>query len=775
MPAAEYDVLVHLKVSRESQKAMGVAAGTFRATMKRAAADQKAMTRAEMARTKAAEREKLRALGVEARRKRQNEAMETRAARAAERDRKKREAEKARDARRARADGARRRAEFSGNMGKSVSGGGGFFSGLGTGGAAAWAGRAATTIATVLAGGIAAGLGMALKSGLDDNIGREALTGKIGTTLQLFDFNATGADGKAQGMGEQYAENLENARWYQQELQRIADSSPGDVGQVTDLFSGMLPGMAAITQDAERITNLTQKTTLLAAVLGNNFALVGEQSSRILSGGAGADMETWRTALQKPIRDAGILEGSFKKSQGLGEKLTTAFNNLAPEKRLELFEKALEKLGKPVSDYFENSWDGIMSQAKSSLMMIRRELGRAPFEMLKNRVKEVNKSGLLKRGSEGYKGLMDFAGFIGQRVGSALVKGIDIAERAGDYVGRNWENIVLKAQTASYYLVEGAKTAVSLMGVKMGVGVAATGVGAVAKGASAAASIASMGMAALIAGPAFLAAGVAVAGFGIMFGGVVTYIVSNLDDLSGKFTSWTQTAGDVIDPFFMSIDTLSAKFEAMGAYLLGAGDGTDIFTGAITTGTAIVDGLTTVFSELIGMTASVIETFAGVADFFAGIGGTLTGGGAFDALRLDTLYQFKDAMTQEQLNSPKGQLLLDEIESIGKRAETYSEKAAGVVSTIRGAKGAFDGAKGGRDPSAISWMAYDKMYPMGPAAAPRNTTTKQPPKVTVKQTNKIYMNIRDTDPNAIVAAHNKETGRRAALSVRSALALTRRN
>ena len=98
-----------------------------------------------------------------------------------------------------------------------------------------------------------------------------------------------------------------------------------------------------------------------------------------------------------------------------------------------------------------------------------------------------------------------------------------------------------------------------------------------------------------------------------------------------------------------------------------------------------------------------------------------------------------------------------------------------MVSTIRGAKGAFDGAKGGRDPSAISWMAYDKMYPMGPAAAPRNTTTKQPPKVTVKQTNKIYMNIRDTDPNAIVAAHNKETGRRAALSVRSALALTRRN
>ena len=769
--AAEYDVLVHLKVSRESQKAMGVAAGTFRATMRRAAADQKAMTRAELARTKAADREKLKALGVEARRKRQHEAVESRVARQAERGRKRREASKAQDAKRARADAAKRRAEFGGNLGKSTTGAGGFFSGIGTGGAAAWAGRAAGVITTVLAGGVAAGLGMALKGGLDDNIGREALTGKIGTTLQLFDFNATGTDGKAQSMGDQYAENLENARWYQQELQRIADSSPGDIGQVTDLFGGMLPGMAAITQDAERITNLTQKTTLLAAVLGNNFAMVGEQSSRILSGGAGAEMETWRTALQKPIRDAGILEGSFKKSQALGEKLTMAFNKLAPEKRMELFEKALEKLGKPVSDYFENSWDGIMSQAKSSLMMIRRELGRAPFEMLKNRVKEVNKSGLLKRGSEGYKGLMDFAGFLGQRVGTALVKGIDIAERAGDYIGRNWENIVLKAQTASHYLVEGAKTAVSLMGVKMGVGAAAAGVGAVTKGASAIAGIASMGAAALVAGPAFLAAGVAVAGFGIMFGGIVTYVVSNLDDLSGKFTSWTQTAGDVIDPFFMSIDTLAAKFEAMGAYLLGAGDGTDIFTGAVTTGTSIVEGLTTVFSELIGMTASVIETFAGAADFMAGIFGGLNAG---EAMELSYLYE-KQASMGMQDQSPEAYAMDARIAELEASTRTYTEKAAGVVSTIRGAKEAFDGAKGGNGPSAVSWMAYEKMYPMGPASAPRNTSTKTPPKINVTQNIKNTIYIKDVDPNAVVAAHNKDSNRRAALGIRSALAMTRRN
>ena len=156
--AAEYDVLVHLKVSRESQKAMGVAAGTFRATMRRAAADQKAMNRAEIARTKAAEREKLRALGVEARRKRAHEAIESRAAKQAERDRKRREVEKTRDARRAAVQAAKSRAQMTGALGTTNSTVGGLFSGVGTGGAASWATKAGGVITAILAGAVAAGL-----------------------------------------------------------------------------------------------------------------------------------------------------------------------------------------------------------------------------------------------------------------------------------------------------------------------------------------------------------------------------------------------------------------------------------------------------------------------------------------------------------------------------------------------------------------------------------------------------------------------------------------
>lgn len=775
--AAEYDVLVNLKAGREGQKAIASQGRSMRSVLKQAERDQNSMRKAETVRIKQAERDELRRINTQERARkgaqRKNEAAEKAAAREAAKQARLRE----REARRLEAAATKRRADMGRGALGTTNGAGGVFGSVGTGGAAGWARQAGAVITGILAGAVAAGLGTAFSRGLEDNIGREALTGKIGTTLQLFDFNAVDAAGKPLDMQAQFDENISNARWYQDELQRIADQSPGDIGQVTDLFSGILPGMAAITQDAERINDVTQKTTLLAAVLGNQFALVGEQSSRILSGGAGAEMETWRTALQKPIRDAGILDKTFKKTQGLGESLTMAFNKLAPEKRLELFEKALTKLGKPVSDYFENSWDGIMSQAQSSLMMLRRELGRPGFEMVKGRVKELNKGGILKRGSAEFKNLMDFSGFLGQRIGGAMVKAIDIAETTTTAIANNWQSIVLHAQTASHYLVSGAKLAVGLMGARAGAGLAAGGASAVLGGvgaiASTTATIGQLGMAAAVALPAIAAMGIVAGGFGILFGGSIAYIVSNIDTLSAQFMAWAQTSSDVIDPFFKSIDDLSAKFLAVGEYLLGGGEAADVFTTITEGATWAIETMTSVFSELIGMTASLIETFAGAADFLTGI---INPGKSLDALRLSTAISDRELISAAggKIGDASYDAATDRIAELQERTMSYSEKAAGVVSTIRGAKGAFDNAKGGRDPSALSWMAYDKMYPIGPAQAPTNRSSKTPPKVNVKQTNYHTWNVRDTDPNAIVAGFNKVNAQKAAQPIKSALAAVRR-
>lgn len=773
MAAAEYDVLVHLKVSRESQKAMGVAAGTFRATMRKAETDQKAMARADIARTRLAEREKMRALGVEQRARRRHEQNEQRAAKQAERQRRRAIGEEVRAQKQLAAEVSKRRAAMASAGGATARGAGGLFGGVGTGDAAAWASKAGLVITGVLAGAVAAGLGKAMTDGFQDNVKKEQQTGGIGTTLQLYDFNAYNREGRKNDEGEQFAENLENAKWYQQELQRIADSSPGDLEDVSTLFQGALPGMASVTQDANRITDLTQKLSLLSAVLDGDFKTVGAQSSRILTGGAGAEFETWNR-LQKPIRQAGIEMGVFAKNQSLGTKLTEKFNKLNPEERLTLFEKGLERLGKPIADYYENTYEGITSQAKSTFKTLRMEFAKGSFDSIKSSLKGMNQGqGVLGRGSKANENAREFAGFLGKQVGDALGHAMNFADNAATYIANNWREIVVKAQDASHYLVQGAKAAAAVMGTRMGVGLAggamSMGLGGVTGIASAAGSIAQLGGAALVAVPALIAMGIVTGGLGLLFGGAVTYIVSNLDDLSSRFISWTQSAGEVIDPLFMAIDTIGAKFEAMGAYLLGASEGTDIFTTITTGATTVVETLTSVFSELIGMTASVIETFAGAADFLTGVFNPSKAG---QAAELALLYGERSGMSD--MASEEYGNISDRIASLEDSTRTYSERAAGVVSTIRGAKDVFDNTKGTGSQSSLSWMAYEKIYPMGPAPPPNSFTSKTPPKVKVNQTNKIYMNLKDADPNAIVAAHNKETSRRAAMGIKSAMSLTRR-
>ena len=773
MAAAEYDVLVNLKVSRESQRAMAASGGAFRGVMRQAERDQQRMNRAELGRIRSTERERMRALGAEGRARRQHERLEVAANRSIARAEQRRHAESARAARRAAMESTRSRAATMSALGGTSRGTGNLFAGAGTGGAGDWAKSAGLVITGILAGAVAAGLAKGLASGFEDNIKREQRTGGIATTLQLYDFNATDEKGGARDEGGQFAENLENAKWYQEQLQTIADRSPGDVEQVNTLFQGMLPGMASVTQDAQRIVDLTQKATLLSAVLDNDFKTVGAQSSRILTGGAGAEFETWNR-LQKPIRQAGIEMGVFNKNQKLGTALTEKFNKLQPEQRLKLFEKGLERLGKPVADYYENTFDGIVSQAKSSWITIRRQFGAGPFEAVKDSVRGLNKGqGILARGSQANKNAMEFAGYLGKRLGEAVSGAIGLADRATTYVANNWETIVVKAQLASHYLIEGAKVAVGLMGVRTGVGLAAGGVGGLMKGGAALAStisnVAALGAASLIAVPAMLALGVVTAGAGILFGGMVTYVVSNLDDLAGRFTSWTQTAGDVIDPFFVAVDTISAKFEAMGAYLLGASDQTDIFTTIASGATTVVETLTSVFSELIGMTAGVIEGFAGAADFIAG----MTGGRLGDTVLLNQLYDKRGSMGADQMNTEAYGRLSDDIEALEEKTRTYTERAAGVVSTIRGAKAAYDNAGPSGVASGLSYLAYEKMFPMGPAKPPTSRDPKIPP-VKVTQNIKVIMNVRDGDPNAIVAGPNRMAGSKAAQPIKSALALIRR-
>lgn len=634
------------------------------------------------------------------------------------------------------------------NMGGMTGGIAGAFKSVGTGPAVEWAKTAALAAGVVFAGAFGMAAGKSLIGGVEENISAESSQNRIGTTLQLFDFNAN-SDAAAQ-----YTKNLQDAAWYSKELVRIADASPGDVGQVEGLFQNLLPGMASITQDAGEIVDLTQRATLLSAVLGNRFELVGEQMSRALTGGAGAEMDTWRL-LQKPILEAGKSMKVFKDSQGLGEKLTQAFNKLEPEKRLAVFKKGLEKLGDEVAQQYGNSWEGITAQAISSGKTLRRTLGADTFNELKTGLKALTQDGgpLDSKGPQ-FRSLKEFAGFVGEGLGSATKKAMDITLRATSYVANNWQQIVMYAQEAAHYLVSGAKLAAGLAaartGAGLGLGAAGMGLDMVRGIASSVSGLVSMGSAALVAAPALLLAGAAAAGLGViaagagvMLGGVVTYLVSNLDELGAAIRSGAIN----IQPFLTAIDDLGAKFYALGSYLLGGETAADGFQTAVDFATGMVEGVTEAFAGLLEATAWVIDAFGSVIEMVA----SLDPRGAFTRI--------EQRAAEESGLTP--------------RTGLYG-KAYDMADKVRGAAEVFRKAKAdpfSTDAPMLSEALYNRLYPMGPELPPPGSSAanKKPPKVDAKVTIYNQMNLREMDPNAVVAAFNRVTSQKVAVPLSAAL------
>jgi hypothetical protein len=773
--AVEYDVLVKLHVDRRGGKALGDAAKPLQKGIRdadraaRAAANQRMREQRDLERRAIGDaRGRIQAKRAQLAEQKKIAALESKAWR-----------------------DFGGKAKSAGGMAKSLGEG---MSNIGMGPLIGWAAKAGAIVGGILAGAITVALGKATLGGIGDNISGEQQKGSIGTTLQLYDFNTTDAKGNKRTDGEQFAENLENARWYQAELTRIADASPGDVNQVSELFTGMLPGMASITQDADRIVDLTQKATLLSAVLDNDFKSVGAQSSRILTGGAGAEMETWNR-LQKPIRQAGIELGVFNKNQALGTKLTEKFNKLDPETRLKLFEEGLKRLGKPVADYFENSFEGITSQAKSSLLVLRKELGRGGFEAIKSRTKEMNKGGILDRSTSEFKKLFNFASYLGEQTGKGIAAGMTIAENAAKYVANNWEKIVDKAIYAGQMLADGARTAAELLAVRTGVGMGmkagGAAIGAVSGIAQTAASVMALGPAALVAAPAIIGMGIVFGGLSLILGGAVAYVVTNLDTLAKTFEEWKTTAGPVIDAFWLAVEDVGTKFVALGEYFIGPADETSTFTTIVEGATSIVYGMTEAFSWLLGATADVIEGFGTMMDNLAVFIGGITGNGP-DYVKLNMLQMGLEQATQGGFigqekdaiggywDSPLANEYRDRIaEEEAKGVPQYGVTGKQWADKIRAGKLRFDLA--GNNGKSLEELKYKREQdrlaatPIGPVKPTATSATNpKPPKVNVKVTNHNHFNIRDTDPNAVVAAFNKNQGKNLALPLASALAQARR-
>lgn len=528
------------------------------------------------------------------------------------------------------------------------------------------AARAYAGIAAKIGGaGVAGAAALMAAKGWEMQTSTESAKNAIAGTLQLFNHSAGAAD--------QLGRNVQIAEIALGRLNDIANKSPGELKDVQNLFQSMLPGARSITADMERILDLTQKAAMLTPVFGGDFALTGNQLSRMMTGGAGAEMETWRT-IQKVVLDVGQemtktgskTEKIFGEGQQMGEQLTMAFNKLAPEDRLRVLEASFARSGSDMADMFANSWEGASSTFKSGWRQIAGAMARPLFESTKKAlIKATADGGVFS--SDTVKRMQNAAESVGMHF-ARMAEGAFTRIAAGiAYLETNWKRVantvyhafqigsgMVKAAFMFGFtkMVAGAAImAASMAGRAVGAagrGVAGAGRAGMAIGrgaksvvgfgrmvadfgsfatlgktlASAASSALMLGMAmaplVLVAGAAALAVG----GLVVIVAGVAAYIASEWDSLMKSVRDGFASGELTLRPLVVAAMVLWERFKEVGRAMLGGVTGATMMQGAIDMAVGAIDMLTSGVSGLIEIAADFMDFVAEMKSMFGSEGGT---------------------------------------------------------------------------------------------------------------------------------------------------------
>lgn len=518
---------------------------------------------------------------------------------------------------------------------------------------------------------VAGGLGMMVAAGASLNAGMEKTTSTIAGTLQLFNHSAGAAD--------QLGQNIKIAGAAMEMLSKIADDSPGEMRDVQSLFQNMLPGARSVTGEMNRIMELTKSLAVYTPTLGGDFGLVGAQMSRMLTGGAGAEMEVWKT-LQVPILKAGQAmemygqkgKKVFSATQQEGEKLTQAFNKLSKEDRLRVVEAAMKGGADDLAKMYAKSWEGASSSAVSSLRKIAASFTKPMFEAIKGALIKANGEGGVL-GKDGMAKLTTAANALGGLMAKGLVKVIGGIEKAVDYLSNNWQtvsNTVYHAMQVGAGLLKGAfawgltkmiagagiiaaafavKTGTAVgkgLGAGMGAGKSAVkGVAAFAASTKKFVDTVSKGnpianalgaVTGLIHGfskiavfaavmvPLLLVAGTAFAVMGVALvavAGIAAYLVSKWDELSASIVKGFNDGTITLKPLITAAMVLWEKMKAVGKSLIGGATGGSMMQWAIDLAVKAINGVTNAVSGLLSMTATFIRWVGKAADMVDYIAG----------------------------------------------------------------------------------------------------------------------------------------------------------
>lgn len=476
---------------------------------------------------------------------------------------------------RARAASARKAARAQERMMASVGGAGGRMRGIGAGMRAGPLGRAGAAMGgAARMGGMIAGAGAAglLAVGLQFNKQMEQARLSAATMFQLFGMSEA-ILGKNATISEKWAGNLELGNKAIDSLFEIAKRTPASVGQITQAFESMAPGLAITTKDLDRQLKFMEKAALLGGMVGGDFGVLGAQLGRVLAGSAGAEMNIWKQ-LQTPILKAGKAMGVFGQNMGVSSKMTEDFNKMAAGTRLELLEEALKAFGPEVKDQWARSMAGISSTTMSNIQIISGQLTKPLFEAWKTFLNKINKSDSGVFGTRAMARWEAIGSQLGRKLEGAANFWFNAIERGLTSINENWDNVIAQVRSAFEVGALVLKGALAVGGAKAATGVA---VGVVGGGLAAfsgfAQILAAIGPVALTLIPVVGALGLVLAGLAVAFGGVAAFVVENWDQIVAGFRSGAIT----MRPIIAQLELLWLKMVGLGEALLGTTDPTIAF------------------------------------------------------------------------------------------------------------------------------------------------------------------------------------------------------
>lgn len=452
------------------------------------------------------------------------------------------------------------------------------------------------SMAAPLAGMVSLGaIGAGITTAVKGNADLENSMFGMASSLQLMNRNA----------GD-FSANMSEGQYIMDELFKRAATSPASFEQAQELFRNMLPGAIMVTKEMDRILNMGEAALTLGIQMGGDFRQAGSDLRRILTGQAGADVRAWVEGLKTPIEELGHAKFGMKK---FGKDFVAEFNTMDPQKRFELVEEAVSRLG-PATASAATMWAGLTSTVAADLGYLHRLVGKDAFDVIKDRLKGiVGQGGVLDPKGTTMKKLEGAASFMGHKIGQATGWVIDRLVEGITWGADHWQEVIAKMSemwdraksVAKMFLA--AKMAQGVVGAGMAAGGGAAGI--VGKGLSIGGQVAdavrALGVSGLFALPILLVAGAALAGVGVAVGGMAAYVVENWDAIIASFKDGTISLAPLLD----LVDLLWVKMVAVGQAFLGT-------TSAVDVGQGAVSALETAMYGLMGAMSLALRTMGWV-------------------------------------------------------------------------------------------------------------------------------------------------------------------